>query len=334
MVPARRASQTRRRRAASVLTLIAAVGPGVARGADVPTAASASVARSTEKGPLIPRSRVVLRTLHGGTEQDYLLYVPAGAGAGAPVFVTVHGISRNFVEHATLFAPYAERYGVVLVAPCFNVGTHDDYQRLWHQGGGRRADFSLDSILTEVESLTGARTRTFRLFGFSGGAQFAHRYAMIHPKRVAAAVVAAAGWYTFPDSTVSYPYGIGRSDELRRARFEPREFLRVPMKVLVGGADTSSYHMRKNEFVDRQQGKTRRERAHRWAGAMQRAARALGEEPLVSCEQVPGIEHSFKQFMEEGQLGDRVFRALYGRPPARTAQRDTLATNGRVARSR
>jgi pimeloyl-ACP methyl ester carboxylesterase len=138
---------------------------------------------------------------------------------------------------------------------------------------------------------------------------------MAHPDRVAGVVVGAAGWYTFPDSGTPYPYGLGPSGELAGVRFDPEAFLRVPITVLVGGADTGSESLRRNAQVDRQQGATRRERAQNWTAAMRRAAQARGQEPLATCEQVPGIGHSFKQFMLEGGLGDRVFGALFG--PAR-----------------
>src|SRR5512147_785390 len=62
------------------------------------------------------RGSVERRVARGERGEDYLLYVPAAAGPGTPVLVDVHGISRNVEEHATLLAPFAERYGVILVA--------------------------------------------------------------------------------------------------------------------------------------------------------------------------------------------------------------------------
>ena len=64
-----------------------------------------------------PANGIVLRHLAGDAEQQYFLYVPPQGGAGAPVFVTVHGVSRNAEEHARRFKRLAKQYGVVLVAP-------------------------------------------------------------------------------------------------------------------------------------------------------------------------------------------------------------------------
>jgi pimeloyl-ACP methyl ester carboxylesterase len=227
------------------------------------------------------------------------------------VFVTVHGISRNVEEHASLFAPFAEARGVVLVAPAFTEA-NEDYQRVGRSERGPRADEALDAILAEVHALTGVDTRRHTLFGFSGGGQFAHRYLMAHPTRVKRAALGAPGWYLFPDPRKPYPYGLGHSVETPGVPFEPDRFLRVPIAVFVGGDDVSDYHLRVNRTVNRLQGRTRVERAKRWRVAMRRAAKARGLKPRVRCVVVPGIGHSFADFMRDGELGERVFAFLYG----------------------
>jgi poly(3-hydroxybutyrate) depolymerase len=260
----------------------------------------------------LPRQQVLLRTLQSDPQQEYFLYVPSRGAVDARIFVAVHGTSRNAEEHARLFSPFAERYGVVLVAPYFPEKVFDDYQRLGRSGRGRRSDLALDAIVDEVADLTGARNKNIYLFGFSGGAQFAHRYTMAHPDHVARAAVASAGWYTFPDPGTTYPYGIRPDGKLNGVVFDPEQFLRVPIAVFVGEADTTSHNMRQNEQVDRQQGLTRLERARNWAAAMRKAAAELALEPRIEYTQVPRIHHSFRQFMEEGDLGPRVFTALFG----------------------
>ncbi|HKQ56666.1 MAG TPA: hypothetical protein VJY35_02250 [Candidatus Eisenbacteria bacterium] len=254
------------------------------------------------------------------SNQTYYVYEPTRGGKHAPIFVSVHGISRNVEEHATLFAPFAERYGAVLVAPFFTEEGSTDYQRLGRDRSGLAADDALDAILAEVAAATGARDDRFYLFGFSGGAQFAHRYTLAHPERIMRAAIGAAGWYTFPDSRVRYPFGIKPSREARDLRFEPDRFLRVPITVLVGDQDIGDVHLRRGSAIDRQQGITRLERAQNWVAAMRRAAEQRDLPPLVTCERVPGIEHSFKQFMEEGGLGERVFAAMFGPQPSAARQ--------------
>lgn len=245
--------------------------------------------------------------------QRYFVYVPGSGGEDARLLVAVHGTSRNSEEHAYSFAPYCEEFGVVLVAPHFAEGRARDYQRLGGSGCGPRADVVLDGILEETACLTGAATARFYLFGRSGGGQFAHRYTMAHPHRVAGAVIAAAGWYTFPDPRRRFPYGIRRSRDLPDVRFDAEEFLRVPITVIVGEEDTGSAELRRSKRA-REQGETRVERARNWVAAMRAAARAHHLDPLVSYESIPGGDHSFTQLMQSGRLGDRVFSALFGAP--------------------
>jgi poly(3-hydroxybutyrate) depolymerase len=281
------------------------------------------VTNEAEDAPLSRRT-VLRRALRSDAQQEYLLYVPARSRPGSALVVAVHGVSRNAGEHVQLLSTYAEQHGAVLVVPVFTATRNDDYQRLGRSGRGVRSDAALDAIVAEVAQLTGARADKFYLFGFSGGAQFAHRYVMAHPERVAGAAVAAAGWYTFPDANTPYPYGIGTSAGLAGVRFDPDAFLRVPIAVFVGEDDVTQGNLRRNPDVDRQQGETRLARAQAWVSAMRAAAASRGLPPLVTLHPVPGIRHSFAQFMRDGDLGARVFAAFFtpvaGAPagPART----------------
>lgn len=261
--------------------------------------------------------KVVHRVLRADPLQEYFVYVPGEVGHEAPIFASVHGISRNAHEQADLFARYAESLGVILVAPLFPADRYGDYQRLGRSGRGTRADVALDSIIEEVGWLTGAATTQFHLFGYSGGAQFAHRYAMAYPQRVARAVVASAGWYTFPDARRRFPYGIAPSRRLPKVRFDPEEFLRVPIAVMVGDEDTTSDGLRRSARLDRQQGATRIERARNWVEAMRAAADAYRLQPLVSFVPLAGGSHSFAHLMTHAQLGDKVFQTLFGLPVVR-----------------
>ena len=260
----------------------------------------------------LPSGRVLLRVLRADPVQEYLVYVPRSGAVDAPVFASVHGISRNAFEQARIFAPFCEQFGVVMVVPRFARGQHHYYQRLGHGGRGVRADMVLNQILLELTSLTGADTTQIYLFGYSGGAQFAHRYLMAHPHRVVRAVVASAGWYTFPDHRQRYPYGIRSTRSLPGISFNPEAFLHVPVDVLVGARDVGSAKLRSTERIDKQQGRTRVDRARNWVSAMRAAAEAHGIEPTVTFTEVPKTDHSFRRFCERGALVDRVFSSLFG----------------------
>ena len=282
-----------------------------------------------------PRGRVLLRALRSDPTQEYLAYVPQSAARNAPVLVSVHGISRNAYEQAVVFSELCEKYRVVLVVPVFQSVVHRDYQRLGRKGRGPRVDRLLHRILAEVASVTGADATQVSLFGFSAGAQFVHRYLMAHPHRVARAVVAAAGWYTFPDPKQRFPYGIRPNGSLPGVVFDAERFLRVPVEVLVGSRDLGSINLKHGERVD-VQGSNRVERARRWVAAMRTTAAAHGLVPAVTLTEVPGIDHSFAEFMERGALVERVGSFLFGSAPNATCEpagTETVAARPSVAES-
>lgn len=265
-------------------------------------------------GQVLPTQQVIQVISRFDREQRYFVYIPSSGGAKAPVFVTVHGLSRNAREHAELLAPHCEELGAVLIAPLFTAEESRDYQRLGRVGRGGRADLILESILEEVSLSTGADVTSIHLFGFSGGAQFAHRFTMARPHRVARAVIASAGWYTFPDAERRYPYGIRASRDLPDVRFDPEEFLRVPITVIVGDQDVTTEDLRKSDRLNEQQGMDRVERARNWVRAMNDAAHAHHLDPLVSFEAIPGGDHTFATLVQTGGLGSRVFAALFEAP--------------------
>lgn len=263
-------------------------------------------------------------------QQRYYVYVPRLIAPGAPVVVTVHGISRNAEEHARRLAPLAERHGAVLVAPLFDEKRFPDYQRLGRESGakgprGGRADRMLARIVAEVGRITLADTRRLYLFGFSGGGQFVHRFAMAYPERVASYAVGAAGWYTFPDATVPFPRGTRTRRCLSDVCFDPERYLRVPALVLVGERDMhEGSAMRQTRKVNDQQGASRLERGEHWVAAMQEAALSYGYGTRFGFATLARSGHSFRRAVKRGRLGEQVFAWFFGAEP-------TLRTNEPVA---
>ena len=205
--------------------------------------------------------RILIRALRHQPAQKYLLYLPSATLPDAPVVVSVHGFSRNSIRQASRLTQMCEERGAVLVVPIFDRDLHADYQRLGRQGRGIRSDLALNRCLEEVAVLTGADISQNIMIGFSGGAQLVHRYAMVHPDRVERAIVVAPGWYTFPDSSEQYPYGIHPARSLPSVNFNPEQFLRVPIDVLVGLDDVGFANLQRSDRVNAQQGTTRLERA-------------------------------------------------------------------------
>ncbi len=240
----------------------------------------------------------------------YFLYIPKCGGKNAPVLVSVHGISRNAATHARRFSRLAEHYGIVVVAPLFDKQHFPDYQRLRRHN--QRADLALQRVLASVKNLTGADTQKIYLFGHSGGGQFAHRYTMAYPEQVAAVAIGAAGWYTFPDSTLRFPYGTAPHHKLPDLFFNARQFLRVPGYVLVGNQDTTQDQaLRNSARVNQQQGMNRTDRGRRWVNAMKRAARQHNLNTEFQFVSLPGAGHSFTECEKAGGITVQALSLLF-----------------------
>ncbi|CAG7644534.1 alpha/beta hydrolase family protein [Paenibacillus allorhizosphaerae] len=256
------------------------------------------------------------RRLQGDAAMEYYIYVPRKGGDGAKLFVTVHGVSRDADLHAEKFASLAEQYGVVLIAPVFSSKRFPGYQQLGNKEQGNRADQALMKIAAEAGQLSGAQSDRLYLFGFSGGGQFVHRFAMAFPERVAKLSVGSAGWYTFPDPKLPYPQGIQSVPDLPGVQFDANAFLKIPTLVTVGERDTTRNDpLEKDPEIDAQQGLTRVERGKRWAQAMKEAANAEGITADYRFQTVPNAGHNFENCMDKGGMGKSVFEFLFGTAP-------------------
>lgn len=237
-----------------------------------------------------------------------LLHRPETLPPNAPVLVCVHGYTRQPLDHLQAFAPAAARAGFALLLPLFrDSGPHRMYQQLVHPRRGTRSDLPLlQSIdrLAESHSLAAGR---IHLFGFSGGAQFVHRLAMLHPQRVASLGIGAAGWYTWPDHEQPWPQGLAGAPVEGRAAVDLDDFLRLPIALWVGERDNASdTHLRDDPALNARQGPNRLERASRWAAAVRERAAQHDIEARVSLDSLPNAGHDFLACHRKAGLGDRA----------------------------
>lgn len=213
-----------------------------------------------------PRPQFV--RLPGTPACEYYVYVPPDVRPGAEPLVLVHGISRNAAELVLGFSGLARQHGVPLIAPLFRQEEWGQYQQLKDRKRGLRADLALQDILDDAAQRFDLSTGRVALFGFSGGGQFAHRFAMLHPGRVRACVPVSAGWYTLPDTGLAWPLGLADAPGIP-ADARPDE---VPFHIVVGERDNAQDDaLRRDEAIDRLQGHDRRARAESWHRALKQA---------------------------------------------------------------
>jgi len=260
----------------------------------------------------VKAGRVIRRALDG-MPMDYFYYLPTQGQRDGRVMVSVHGISRNAEEHLEGFAAQAENYGAVMIAPLFSKQHFPYYQRLGSSIHEGRSDLAFDRVLQDAAELFSVQTRELRIFGFSGGGQFAHRYALYYPRRVARMVLGAPGWYTFPDPNHDYPMGLSSSELWPKLKFSPARFLKIPTLVLVGeNDDLRDDDLNTMRRIDASQGLNRVERGERWINAMRALARAYNLPSDFRLEIVPNANHAYESYLAHPPFSEQVFQFLFG----------------------
>lgn len=269
---------------------------------------NAGASIETECASKAASQKVSFLEFAGEPSRQCFLYQPATALPGAPLVVSIHGIARNAAAHVYRLMQEADQLGVCVLAPLFEKAKYGQYQQLVDARIGVRSDIALIEMVEHVATLTGTDSMRLLLLGYSGGAQFAHRFAMAYPERVASAVLAAAGWYTMPDLTLAYPLGIDVSQPGRDLCFDASAFLQVPMHVYVGEFDTvRDGSLRRSDLIDNTQGRTRVDRAHNWVKAMRIVAAERGAPSLIDISLLCGVAHSFSDAIEKSDLARRAF---------------------------
>ena len=250
--------------------------------------------------PVVARPQFI--RLQGTPDLEYYVLVPETMTADAEPLVLIHGVSRNAAELVLRFSTLAQQAGVPLIAPLFRQESWGQYQQLFDRKKKLRVDEALDTILIDAKDRFGLNVSTISVFGFSGGGQFVHRYAILHPGRVRACVPVSAGWYTWPDLELGWPLGL---KDMPTPGWNPRA-RDVPFHVIVGQRDTvTDDQLRHSPDIDQLQGIDRVQRARNWS----RALASAGWNRSGSFTVLPRTRHNFASAHRRG-LTQTVFQLL------------------------
>jgi pimeloyl-ACP methyl ester carboxylesterase len=244
---------------------------------------------------------------------EYDLFAPPTAsGVRRPLIVVVHGARSQPGNHLDRLRPYAADHGRTVVAPSFELPDFAGFQRLAAAGTPLGAAEAFASAVARVMARLEHTTGPIDLIGFSGGAQFAHRYALLHPDRVRRLVVASAGWYTRLDPGRPFPAGIAPSPASGGRGVDVEAFLAIPTLVAVGERDVDrSPLLRSDPVLDAEQGEHRLARAVRWSQHLHDEAVSRRLPPKAQLLLVPATGHSFRQALGRG-LGRSAMAFLAG----------------------
>lgn len=196
---------------------------------------------------------------------SYCTYVPEAFSPDSDenfsLTVVIHGSDRNNQALRDYFSIYAEETNSIVLAPLFPCGLvdpddTDNYKYVRYRG--MWFDRILMQMVDEVSALYGIAWPSFNLFGFSGGAQFVHRFLLIHPARLNRVVIAAPGTVTLIDESQPWWMGTAGLEEDFSFTLNRNALKRAKIHLCVGSQDTlavtSAMRGPKDERVAESQG--------------------------------------------------------------------------------
>jgi len=219
------------------------------------TTVEAASPASVEHGTSALRDGLTHLYFRGWNDQPLpvWLYVPHGIDRKtAPILFMMHGANRGAARYLSEWDHHADEGGFIVIAPEFNKDQFPSSRQ--YQRGNVHADsllilrnpevewtFSaIEPIFDHVKGLLGSEQDCYTIYGHSGGSQFTHRFLLFKEKtRAKQFLPANAGWYTFADLTIEYPYGLqgsGVTEEQLKAALQKN------VTVLLGDRDTDPNH--------------------------------------------------------------------------------------------
>ena len=203
------------------------------------------------------------------------VYLPPSLDTSRPVplLLALHGFAGNGPRIAGRLRECADQYGWLVVAPTMAYRDYFDARQV-------RADEreNLPRVEALLQALEGSATNftlapRLLVYGFSRGAQMAHRFSMFYPSHIAAVAALSAGSYTLPEAAdrtgkpMLFPFGVADLQESAGARFQKNAFERIPFWIGVGAQDTNPDDTAR--AWDAFEGQTRVERARAFTAQLQ-----------------------------------------------------------------
>jgi len=218
---------------------------------------------------------------------------PDNLSPDAPIVIVMHGVNRNADDYRDNWVELADQYGFAVYAPEFSKVDFPKSKN-YNLGGlsnaeGRAFD-AIEPLFDQIKARRGVDNPKYYLFGHSAGAQFVHRYVYFNPDaRYEQAYAANAGWYTLPDVSWDWPYG------LKNAPAEPMtmpDILSRDLVLLLGDQDIdpTSHNLRQTPEA-KAQGQHRLERGLNFLKVAKAQADSLGVPAKWTFQIIPDVAH-------------------------------------------
>jgi len=227
--------------------------------------------------------------------------IPKNIKKDSAVVFVMHGVKRNGKDYRNDWIKYSNDKKFILLVPEFSnkefpESSNYNLANIANSNGkiNPRKDWHFDiieEVFKDIKLKLKLETKKYYLYGHSAGAQFVHRFVMFYPdSSLKLAISANAGWYTFPDSSINFPYG------LHGLNFKKDDFKQIfseKMIILLGKKDTDPNHkyLRKTKEAT-EQGKHRFERGNNYFKFARNISSKRKLEFNWKIKHIDGVGHS------------------------------------------
>lgn len=254
------------------------------------------------------------RTLRVGKHKLRVFTYKPARYRGGPLLVVFHGMKRNAGDYRDFAISVADRFGMVVAAPKFDLRTYPigRYQRggiVGRSGLLPRARWTTTAALALVDALRrdeGKPKLDFHLLGHSAGGQIVGRLAAFSPNKAKRIIVANPSSWVFPDLDVPFPHGFGGRTASLASQAALKRFLALPIVVYLGTADVGRSSL-ENTRGARAQGRSRYERGRNFFKAGRALAKKKGWPIGWRLVTVPGVGHSGELMFASGRIKQALF---------------------------
>ncbi len=237
----------------------------------------------------------------GNPDVEVVIHVTGNLSSTTHLLSVHHGMSRTAKSHLSRFNHWIPTSNYIVIAPWFDETNWpgSEYYVLGNMFDGScercgnlrpesRWSYTIaNNIALQVLSDFGLSDTFYDAWGHSAGGQFVHRWMLFRPNDpIRLGMPANSGWYTAPDLSIDYPYGVNHP-LLNITQQDLLDWTNKPMIIFIGENDTGSPLLRSTPEANAQ-GANRVERA----SYMYRKGGAVNPNTLWKKIVVPDAEHN------------------------------------------
>ena len=234
-------------------------------------------------------------------------HIPNGDITTMPILMSFHGAERNADDYRDYWIAMANSNQFMVFAPEFSEnnfpgGDAFNLANIFDDGDNpTKSSFNptnewtfsiLDPLFENIKTAVSGTQQKYNAWGHSAGAQFLQRFVMYMPNSKADIVVCSnSGWYTVPDFSVNFPYGL-KNGELSTTDLTAAFSKKVIVHLGKNDTDPNSSGLRHNTIVDNQQGTNRFVRGQYFFATSQTKAQEMNTTFNWEKDEVANVDHN------------------------------------------